>query len=134
MNPIAELRDKLIEFPEIRFMAEANLLAVFPADEEGFPVVIERDDNGYLVWFSGWHEHFAEPEHAFNCFTFGLSDDCRLEIDRRGDREYRWTIETLENGTWVAGKTVTRRWVPFWKRRDVVHRQNRFLQADTEEK
>ncbi len=134
MNPIAELRDKLIAFPEIRFMAEADSLAVFPADDEGFPVVIERDGDGYTVRFSGWHERFAEPQHAFNCFTFGLSDDCRLAIDRRGDREYRWTVETLENGAWVAGTTVARRWIPFWKRGEVVHRQNRFLHVEPEEK
>lgn len=130
MNPIAELRDKLIDLPDIRFMAEADALMVFPADDTGFAVSIRKEGEEFEVAFSGWRARFTEPQEAFNCMTFGLSDDCRLRVESRGGRECRWTVEALENGVWRDHSSTGTTVLAFWKPIETTHLQNRFLSAE----
>lgn len=33
-------------------------------------------------------EHFGDAHEALNWFVFGLSEDCRLKVHRRGSVEY----------------------------------------------
>ena len=54
------------------------------------------------MFFNGWREDFQQPEEALDCFAFGLSDECRLKETRRGSFAYRWTVESKQNGEWVA--------------------------------
>ena len=127
MDPLAEIRNRLTKYPQVRSEGGANSITVLPADDKGFPVTLVVAGSEYVVSFSGWHEHFTDAKEALNCFAFGLSEDCRLKVQKRGNLEYRWTVESRSNGTWVEDSTTGLLFFPFWRRHQVEHLQNRLL-------
>ncbi|MEO9898431.1 MAG: hypothetical protein ABJF05_18820 [Paracoccaceae bacterium] len=91
---------------------------------ESFDVSIHADGEEFQVGFDGWHEHFDVEEDALNCFAFGLSKDCRLNIIKRGNIECSWTAQALQDGTWIDNTTTGLILIPYWKPRKVEYRHN----------
>jgi len=131
MDPLAEIRNRLTKYPQARSEEGGNSITVLPADGKGFPVAFTVAGSEYVVSFSGWHEHFTDAKEALNCFAFGLSEDCRLKVHKRGNLEYRWTVESRSDGTWVEGSTTGLLFFPFWRRHQVEHLRNRLLPTNS---
>jgi len=106
MTVIDEIEAKLKRRPEIRYEIGQNRICVPAASDHGFPVELVVNRDAFIVSFSGWHEEFSDKDDAMNCFAFGLSRDCRLKVSRYGSFEYKWTVESSENGVWVEDSTT----------------------------
>ncbi len=98
---------------------------------ESFDVAIYAHGDELQVGFDGWHEHFDAEEDALNCFAFGLSKECRLKVVKRGNMECSWTVQALQDGTWVDDTTTGLIFVPFWKPKHVEYRQNTINKIET---
>lgn len=64
---------------------------------------------------------------ALDCFAFGLSDQSRLKVLRRGKFEFRWTLEFIKAGAWQEDSTTGLLFFPFWEKEQIVYRQNRVI-------
>ena len=80
MNVIQELKEKLSEYQGIKFEESKNRIEVFPATGDVFNVSLDIDEDGYIVWYEGWHGHFQDADEAQKSFMFGLSGACRLKV------------------------------------------------------
>jgi hypothetical protein len=129
MDPIAEIKARLAKYPRSRYVETPTSIEVQPADESGFPVGLELAGSGFVVNFSGWHEHFHSRTEALNCFAFGLSADCRLCVVYRGSTPTKWIVETHKDGSWIPESETGLLVFPFWRRRRIAHLQNRLLRA-----
>lgn len=126
---IAEIAARSRRHLNARFERGPGWIAFRAADPSGFDVTFAVEDDDARVSFDGWHEHFpaSEIENALNCFAFGLSEDCRLVIHRRGGFSYRWIVEALTDGDWVPESETGLLIFPFWRRRSVEIRQNHLI-------
>ena len=129
MDVIAEIRNRLRRYPQLRFSETPTSIEVSPPEDSGFPVALLVESNGYVVHFSGWHEHFESPRDALNCFAYGLLGDCRLRVTYRGSTAHRWTLEEHRNGQWVEQSTTGLFIFPYWRRPRTVVLQNRVESA-----
>ena len=127
MNAIEEIKARLQKYPQARYEFGKRWIRVLPACDKGFAVELIAGRNRSEVYFKGWHESFADPEEAFNCFAFGLSSDCRLRVFQRGSFEYNWTVEYNEEGEWIEDSTTGLFLIPFWRRKRIVYLQNNLL-------
>jgi hypothetical protein len=127
MNAVAKIREKLAPYPEVRYVATDHSIFVKPVDDSGFTVGLEEHRRGWTVSFEGWHEEFASQEEALNCFAFGLSESCRLQVTYRGRTAVKWAVEADEEGEWVQDSEVGLLLVPFWRQRRVAYLQNHVL-------
>ena len=110
--------------------ASADRLVVPPASDDGFQVGLRVvHDREFVVTFEGWHHTFDRAEDAYDCFEYGLSDNCRLKITLRGDRAVAWQVERREYGMWCPGHMDRRRTLAFWRPRRVVYRQNHLFKS-----
>jgi hypothetical protein len=106
---------------------EVSVPAALP---DGFRVTLQmRGDREFAVQCDGWFETFGRGEDAYDCFTFALSDQCRLQIIRRGDTPVEWQLQRREYGMWSPGRPVRRRLAPLWRRAHLEYRHNRFFQS-----
>ena len=80
-----------------------------------------------VTFDGGWHEHFEEPEEALECVGFGLSDHCRLKVEMWGNSPQKWRVEYLQDGVWREDSTTSLIFIPFWRRKTVIYRQNNFI-------
>lgn len=127
MNPIEEIKAKLRKYPSAKYESDASSISVLPGSDAGFTVRLEVAQNRYTVSFNGWHEEFIDAGEALNCFAFGLSDECRVKECTRGKFPYRWTVESKQNGRWIAYSETGLLIFPFWKRKEVVYLQNNLI-------
>lgn len=127
MGAIETIKEKLSKYPNLTYEQGERSLTVSP--EDGFSVSLFENNPGYAVHFEGWHEEFSDQDEALNCFAFGLSDQCRLEIMKRGQFEYKWTLQHLVEGNWVEESSTGLMLVPFWRKKTVVYRQNNVIQG-----
>lgn len=132
MNPIEEIKIRLLKYPDVKYESDASSIRVLPTSNDGFTVEFDVTRGRYTVHFNGGHENFSDAEEALDCFAFGLSDQCRLKEYRRGNVAYRWDVESKENGQWVADSVTGLLVFPFWKRREVVYLQNRVITSTSE--
>ena len=132
MNPITEIKSRLEKYPELVVKEEERSITVKPNSTKGFEVWFSNDENEYTVGFDGWHQHFdkSEVEEALNCFAFGLSNECRLKVNSRGGKSYKWVMEALENGVWVAYSTTGLFSLSFWKKAEVRYLSNDLLKSE----
>ena len=119
MNPIEEIKARLRKYPAAKYESTVSSITVLPSSEAGFKVGFDAAPGRYTVFFNGWHEDFKDASEALDCFAFGLSDQCRLKEHRRGRFAYRWTVESTQNGQWVADSETGLFVFPFWKRPNV---------------
>ncbi|MEM8955511.1 MAG: hypothetical protein AAGD22_15260 [Verrucomicrobiota bacterium] len=86
---------------------EGSTITLDAPDKDGFSVWLTEKNPGFTVGFDGWHEEFEDEEEALETFAFGLSDDCRLKVVRRGNMDCAWTVEGKEeDGEWKGGSTT----------------------------
>jgi hypothetical protein len=123
---IARIKEKLLKYPDVKYTSSDSHLEVQPSDG-GFSVAIHASDGKHTVAFEGWHEHFDDEDTALECFAWGLSDECRLEVSYRGAFPTSWTVQSLQDGEWVSDSTTGLLFIPFWRRRTVRHLQNAVL-------
>ena len=127
MNPIDEIKTRLRDYPDVRYESTDSSIMVLPSSDTGFIVTLDIASGNYTVSFNGWHENFADPSAALDCFAFGLSDECRLKEHRRGQFAYRWTVESRQDGRWVPDSKTGLFLFPFWKRAEIVYLQNSLM-------
>ncbi len=121
-----EIKYWLHKHPEIRFEENKDSIRVLPQSDSGFAVEIFEANEGYLVCYGGWHEEVDEPTKALQCFTFGLSDHCRLRVKMRGKFPQKWTLEYLQQEEWLEDSTTGMLFFPFWRKAEIVYFQNHF--------
>ncbi len=124
MNLIKEIKAKLQKYPHAKYESTSDSISVFPTSNNGFTVGLTVNQNSYTVSFDGWHEDFESREEALNCFSFGLSSDCRIKEYRRGNFAYKWIVESKENGEWVEDSETGLFLFPFWLKKEVRYLQN----------
>lgn len=132
MNPIAEIKRRIERYPKLTVEEEEGYISVKTNSTDGFEVWFSNEEEEYTVGFDGWHQHFekSEIEEALNCFTFGLSNECRLKVKSRGGKKYKWVMEALENGVWVAYSTTGLFSFSFWRKAEVKYLSNDVLKSD----
>ena len=131
IDPLKEIRSRLESFPELEVTDAGSSLTVHAESEKGFDVWLSEDDSEYTVGFEGWHEHFPkqEAQAALDCFAFGLTNSCRLRVVLRGKKEYKWVMESLENGEWVSHSTTALVFFPFWRKKTIRYLSNDVLSS-----
>jgi hypothetical protein len=92
--------ERLRQHPEIACTTRDGYLEVPPRDSSGFCVWVQENADGWTVGFEGWHEEFDDPNEAIECFAFGLSNECRLQVTRCCGFDYRWQLQHLVEGAW----------------------------------
>ena len=123
MSAVDVVRSLLSPRSELVVTATATSVAVKPADKSGFPIeLIERGPASWTVYFDGWHEEFGSEREALSCVAFGLSEECRLRVEKRGETPVKWTVESREGGTWIADSEVGLFRPFFWRARSVEYR------------
>ncbi len=127
MNPIDEIKEKLRKYPQVKFETEDNYIVVFPISESGFEVGLTVLEDGYRVNFESWYETFEDEGEALNCFAFGLTSACRVKEYCRGNKAYKWRLESEENGIWTEGSFVVLFFYPFWKEKVIRYLQNNLI-------
>ena len=125
MNAISEIKEELKKYPSLKFIVEDNTISITP--ENGFTVWLTEYENQWTVGYKGWHEEFEDQESALKCLFFGLSSTCRLKVFKRGNMEYKWTMEAEENGQWVSYSTTCLLFIPFWRRRSIIYLSNNVM-------
>ena len=129
MDAIAEIKNRLSRYPQLRVSEGPTSIEASPAGEGGFPVALFKESNGFVVHFAGWHERFELPRDAVNCFSYGLLGECRLRVTYRGSVAHRWTLEARRNGRWIEESTTGRFFFRFWRRPRTVVLENRIESA-----
>ena len=129
MADLDRVVDQLRKFPHIRYTRSGSTITVAAANADGFPVSISVDAALYRVTLGGWHDEFVDEQQALDHFAMGLFDNVRLKSLARGDGEYRWTIERKQGDRWVRVEECGLLFFPFWKRKRVMYRQNRFIRG-----
>jgi hypothetical protein len=130
MELFEQITEKLKKYPEVEFVIKDNMLTVKPVNENGFEVAISIDTDEYTVFYEGWHEHFEDTKEALQCFTFGLSDQCRLKVTYRGKSSYKWTMESLNKDQWQEDSTTGLLFTPFWRRKQIRYFSNSIISQE----
>lgn len=132
MDPIAEVRNRLSQYPGRPIEETPDSITVVPPNERGFPVslhVHDSKDREFAVCFDAWHEEFSTAEEALKCFRFGLTEGCRLKA--RTSWFFRlYTLECQQDGKWIEESTTGYPYFPFLNKRKVEYFQNRVLPAN----
>ena len=124
MNPLVQVKERLLRHPELRFVETATSIDIQPPSADGFGVGIRVVPHGYIVSFEGWHEEYATAEEALNCVAFAFSGESRLAVTYRGPVPVKWSLERLHGGQWYLESETGLILQPFWLRRRVVYRKN----------
>lgn len=130
-SAIEKIVNKLRKYPDLKFTVADDMIIVDPKDDKGFSVALKAKAEEFVVSADFWHEHFdkEEEEMALSCFVFLLSDACRLRVKFRGKQPETWTVESFENGQWVADETTGLFNLKFWQPTRVEYFQNRVIKT-----
>lgn len=126
-NAIEQIKERLRKYPHVKYEVGATSISVLPTSNDGFTVGLYVSKTHYTISFNGWHEDFQKEDQALDCFAFGLSNECRLKECRRGNFAYRWTVESRQNGNWLADSETGLLLFPFWRPKKVCYLQNNVL-------
>lgn len=121
-----KIRLRAGKYSDMVCVVKSNTLTI-EAKAGGFPVSLVVVDDGFTVYFSGWHDTFKTENEALECFSFGLSEECRLEVEYRGSSETKWTMQAFENGEWVSDSTTGLLFRAFWRKQSVVYLSNSWI-------
>lgn len=128
---IKKIIDKLKKYPEAEYNLTDNSIVIKPKNDSGFPVTLTSNGyNHYTVSFDFWHEEFTKEEDALNCFVFGLSQECRLKLTKRGNKPYKWTVEFKDSETWKEDSTTGLFNLTLWRRKTIEYLQNDFIKNE----
>ncbi len=129
VTAIEEIKERLKKYPELKYNVSGSTITIAAPSPDGFSVSLIEGTSEWIVHFDGWHEHFDSKDAALNCFAFGLSDECRLEITLRGKFSYRWTVQSKTDNGWESDSTTGLIFFPFWRRKRVEFRRNNVLKG-----
>jgi hypothetical protein len=129
MNAVERLRRWLQTHPILPFRVSDCSITVPPSAPTGFTLSLALAGEQFVVSFDGWHAHFTSEEEALQAFALGLTNECRLRVERRGRTECRWALERLTPAGWNEVSTVGLLLVPSWRKREVIYRQNAVLDS-----
>ncbi len=129
MTAIEEIKERLKKYPELKYNVSGSTITIDAPSPDGFSVSLIKGTSEWIVHFDGWHEHFDSKDAALNCFAFGLSDECRLEITLRGKFPYGWTLQSKTDNGWESDSTTGLIFFPFWRRKRVEYRRNNVLKG-----
>jgi hypothetical protein len=124
MRAIDEVKQELTYFPSIPHSAEETRILIPATDSAGFDVVLIEGERETTVCCEGWHDHFESIKEAVGCFLWSLTPRYRLRVLRFGGSPYCWTLQSLRDGKWVSHGTTTLIFLPFWRKWELVYRQN----------
>ncbi len=125
---IEKIKEKLKKYPHVKFEEREGSITVLPFSDDGFEVALYvGKQDAYEVHFNGWHENFSSDSEAFDCFAFGLSEECRLKEYSRGSLPYRWTVEFYRDEEWQEDSTTSLVFFPFWNAKVVRFLQNHLI-------
>jgi hypothetical protein len=128
MKPIDNIKQILKDRNIQISSCDDESLTILPNSENGFEVNFYEHGESFTVGFAGWHDTFENFEDALECFTLGLSNNCRLLVTSRGTVSYHWRVETLSNNVWsrysILGDIIP---IPFWKRKKIRILQNNYI-------
>jgi hypothetical protein len=131
MNVINEIKDKLQKYPSLNYEESKNSITIHtPNQDTGFDITLYIDTGeytAYTVAFGNWHGPFDTEEDALEFVTFGLSKECRMRELTRGNRPYKWIIESYQNGKWKMVQETGILFFPFWKKKTEKIYQNNIL-------
>jgi hypothetical protein len=127
MNPIAEIKERLAKYPDLRYRATADEIVVLAPSENGFDVALASENTEYVVSWGGWHDHFDDPAEALEWFARGLADEFRLRLEYRGRRAWRFVVEQKNETTWQPIRESGALFFPFWLKRRIEYRQNNIM-------
>ncbi len=134
MTAIEKIESKLQRWPSLRHSIDGNTITVESDAADSFAVWLTENQSGFTVGFDGWHEEFEKEDEALETFAFGLSDDCRLKVIRRGNMDCAWIVQGKgDDGEWRGDSTTGLLLTPFWRRRNIVYRQNRIITESEQE-
>ena len=128
VNILQLLIRKLELYPDLKYKISDSKIFVEKPREDGFSLGLTIDDRGYNVSFDGWFKSFVNEQEALECFTFALSGKCRLKVYRKGNVDYKWTLqyktEIDSKIEWHDDSTTGIQFYPFWKKEEVYFKQN----------
>ncbi|MBS4045865.1 MAG: hypothetical protein KG075_05945 [Alphaproteobacteria bacterium] len=135
MNPIDEIRTRLLQYPDVQYVASTDTLRMEAPQDGGFPIYIRRHAAaGWDVTFGeGLQCHFDDAAAATEFFSFGLSDQCRLREIRRGSVVHRACAERRKGDGWEVVQETIRLLYPFWRRPSEYIFQNILLSPGSQE-
>lgn len=123
-DSIQKIQEKLKNLPNAHFAIQDDWLEVTPSSDKGFPVSLYDYGDELIVSFGGWHQNFKDADEALDCFGFGLSSRCRLKVFCRGTFEYKWIVQSQDNGDWSDNDVVGLLLFPFWQKKTTKYLQN----------
>jgi hypothetical protein len=85
--------------------------------------------NELIVGYDGWHGHLRDAEEAIDFVLFGLSSRCRLKVFSKGSYEYKWVVQSFDQGNWSDKDATSVLFFPFWRRSTIRYLQNNFLEG-----
>jgi len=127
MSAIEEIVGRLKNYPDLRYKISGSTIAIEPPSQDGFSLSLIEAGSEWVVQFDGWHEHFDSETDALNCFAFGLTDECRLQITFRGSMPCKWTVQSKSDSGWVSDSTTGLLLFPFWLSKRIEYRQNNVI-------
>lgn len=130
---INEIINRLKKYQEADFELDSDSIIVHPKNKNGFPVVlIDNGKGNFTVEYDFWHEEFKSEEEAISCFGYGLSNECRLKVKKRGNKRIKWTLQFDNNGNWEDESTVAIFDFRFWKKSEYEFLQNDLIKNISE--
>ncbi len=112
-NEQSEPKNKILNFlkdyPELDLLEDTSSIVVFSDDKDGFDVTFKETNKNYIVSFGRWSESLPKTDdgarRSVSLFKFGLSDNCRLKLFRKGKIDYKCILEFKngQNNNWTAG-------------------------------
>lgn len=129
MDIFEKIKIKAAQYRGLSCKVDGDTLSVIPMTATGFSVRITVNHPGFTVSYDGWHEEFEKEDDALNCFAFGLSDECRLKVVKRGDADCTWVVESKDGTDWHEDSRTGLVFVPFWKKKSVEYRQNNVIKT-----
>ena len=132
MKPLDVIREKLAKYPDVHAELDGKAITVRAKNADGFDVTFYPCEPEYVVSLGGWHDHFDDASDAMDIFFNALTNHARIGVAQRGSTEYKWTLETLQDDTWVTHSTCGLLFFPFWRRKHTAIQQNDTLPFPTE--
>lgn len=129
MNIIDKIKGRLKKYPELTYKSEGSHITIDPLTDSGFSVYFSINNPGFTVGFDGWHDEFENECDALDAVAFGLSDQCRLKVSKRGNTSYKWALESRDGEQWKEDSATGLLFYPFWRRKSVEYRQNGVIKA-----
>lgn len=115
---------KLEKYHGFKIDTSDHHITVSCNNPERFDVSMHTLGKQFQVNFDGWHESFETEESALSCFAFGLSQECRLKVVKRGTKDCSWNVQAWQENSWIDDTTTGLVFSPYWLSKKVEYRYN----------